>query len=199
RSIMAKNQTGDQKTNGIDPVKAKRFVGEIDRCFDELASERGSYMARCRGIRDRIKGWKEQAADAGIPRGGLNHLLKRRELQTTIDEHEAEAEADTIETADMIDEALGGGKGLAGTALGAAAGGADGEAAPKKKTPGKKGGAKPDMSSQSKADALNVGAEDEPDLRGKQQKEREAQRKAEAEERLKGLKSIDGDGQPTAH
>ena len=82
----------DLQTSPIDSVKARRFVSEIDRCFDELDSERGSYMSRCKGIRERIKDWKDQAEASGIPRRGLNHLLKRRDLEGKLKAHEDDAE-----------------------------------------------------------------------------------------------------------
>jgi hypothetical protein len=112
-------------TNAIDPTVAKRWVGDIKAKIDELASERGSYMARCKGIREQIKDMKEAAANAGVPKRGLNHLLKRHVLERKLKEHEDEAEPEVVETADMIDDALGGDKGLAGSPLGAAAGGSE--------------------------------------------------------------------------
>jgi hypothetical protein len=144
------------QSNAIEPVVAKRWVGEIESKFDELDSERGSYMSRCKGIREQIKELKQAAENAGVPRRGLNHLLKRRTLAGKLKAHEDDAEPEVVETADMIDDALGGEKGMAGLPLGAAA-----------------GGSAPD---------------DEPDLRGKQQQTREAQRKADAAERLSGMK-----------
>ena len=140
----------DLQTSPIDSVKARRFVSEIDRCFDELDSERGSYMSRCKGIRERIKDWKDQAEASGIPRRGLNHLLKRREIESKLKAHEDDAEEEIRETADMIDVALGGEKGLAGSPLGAAAG----------------------------------GKEADEEVRGEQQRKREAERKAGAEKLL---------------
>ena len=94
-------------SNAIDPTTARRFVGEIDRCEAELLTLRGEYMARCKGVRERMKDWKEQAATAGIPRSGLNFLLKRRKIEEKLKSLEADAEPEIVETADMIRDALG--------------------------------------------------------------------------------------------
>ena len=79
-------------------------------------------MNRCKGVRDQIGELKKAAENAGVPRRGLNHLLKRRVLSGKLKAHEDDAEPEVVETADMIDDALGGDRGLAGTGLGAAAG-----------------------------------------------------------------------------
>lgn len=106
------------EANTIDATTAKRFVGEIEKCFDELLSERGEYMNSCRMIRERIKGWKEQAGEAGIPRKALNIELKRRELERKIEGLTADAEEEDVDLADMLRAALGG---FGDTPLGAAA------------------------------------------------------------------------------
>ena len=94
-------------TNGIDGAVAKRFIGEIERCHEELLTERGSYMARCKNIRERIKSWKDLAHDAGIARKALNTYLKERELLAKIDALTEDFEDDEIEQVDLLKAALG--------------------------------------------------------------------------------------------
>ena len=119
-------------SNAIDPTTAQRFVGELDRCDEELLTLRGEYMQRCKNVRERKADWMEQAEAAGIPRSGLKVELKRRDLARKIKTLEADAGEEVVETADMIREALGS---FADMPLGAAAVDAAGgnEAAPKAK------------------------------------------------------------------
>ena len=119
-------------SNAIDPTTAQRFVGELDRCDEELLELRGEYMQRCKTVRERKADWMEQAEAAGIPRSGLKVELKRRDLARKIKTLEADAGEEVVETADMIREALGS---FADMPLGAAALEAAGgnEAAPKAK------------------------------------------------------------------
>ena len=119
-------------SNAIDPTMAQRFVGELDRCDEELLTLRGEYMQRCKTVRERKADWMEQAEAAGIPRSGLKVELKRRDLARKIKTLEADAGEEVVETADMIREALGS---FADMPLGAAALEAAGgnEAAPKAK------------------------------------------------------------------
>ena len=105
-------------SNAIDPTTAQRFVGELDRCDEELLTLRGEYMQRCKTVRERKADWMEQAEAAGIPRSGLKVELKRRNLARKIKTLEADAGEEVVETADMIRDALGG---FADMPLGAAA------------------------------------------------------------------------------
>lgn len=97
----------DTSTNGIDPGKARKYIGAIQAKFGELLSERGSYMATCKGIRQDIKDLKESANDDGIPRSSLNLLLKEMDLEGKLTRLKNEAEEDVVRLADMIREALG--------------------------------------------------------------------------------------------
>ena len=105
-------------TNAIDPTTAQRFVGELDRCDEELLTLRGQYMQRCKTVRERKADWMEQAEAAGIPRSGLKVELKRRALALKLKTLESDAGEEVVETADMIREALGS---FADMPLGAAA------------------------------------------------------------------------------
>ena len=96
------------QSNTIDAAEAKRFVAEIEGCLNELLSLRGTYMADCKAVREQIKGWKDQANDAGVPRKALNLELKRRELEKKIAGLIEDADEDDAALADQIREALGG-------------------------------------------------------------------------------------------
>lgn len=107
--------------NTIDPTTAKRFVSEIESCLEELLSERGTYMSRCKGIRERIKDWKDAANEAGIPRKALNIELKRRDLESKIEGLTKDLEEDDADVVEQLRDALGG---FGDTPLGSAAIGA---------------------------------------------------------------------------
>jgi hypothetical protein len=96
-----------ETTNGIDPALAKQFVGAIQAKLGELLSERGSYMAACKAIREDIKDLKEAANDKGIPRRSLNLLLKELDLEKKLKDLRDDAEEDVSAITDMIREALG--------------------------------------------------------------------------------------------
>lgn len=131
-------------SNAIDSTTAKRFVGELDRCDEELLTLRGEYMRACKGVRERKAGWMEQAEAAGIPRQGLKIELKRRDLARKLKTLESDAGEEVVETADMIREALGDFAALPlGGAAVAAAGGAEPAPKAKRGRPSKKAAGAP--------------------------------------------------------
>jgi len=145
--------------NKIDEEKAQRFVDEIEKCFVDLLSERGTYMARCKPIHERIRDWKDRAKDDGIPKKALNTILKERDLIRKIEALNEELEPDEADEVEMLRDALGP---YGDLPLGRAADDAEDRVAsarpakaPKPpKAPGKKGAPK--------ADALNSLVDDAP-------------------------------------
>ena len=72
---MAKPAT---QSNSYDPEIVNGLLGKIDIFDADLLSERGSYMAKCRSIRDSIQAVYEEAKAVGIPRKELSTLVKIR-------------------------------------------------------------------------------------------------------------------------
>jgi hypothetical protein len=72
---MAKPATA---SNDFDPKVVNALLGKIDQFHDDLASERGSYMAKCRNIRENIDNVFEEAKAQGIPTKELRTLVKIR-------------------------------------------------------------------------------------------------------------------------
>jgi uncharacterized protein (UPF0335 family) len=93
--------------NGYDQDTLRSVVKRIEGCFTDLLSERGAYMARCRGIREGITAAYDDAKAAGIPKKELRLLVKNRERERKIADSIAELEADEQQTYEMIAESLG--------------------------------------------------------------------------------------------
>lgn len=65
-------------TNSFDPDVVNALLGKIDTYDADLLSERGSYMNKCRGIRESIQSVYDEAKAAGIPKKELSTLVKIR-------------------------------------------------------------------------------------------------------------------------
>lgn len=103
-------------SNGYDPDVAKSYVSRVEALHGDLASERGTYMANCKSIREDINLVLTEAKDKGIPKKALRAVLKIRDF-----ERKAEAvreDSDAADDIDMLRHALGD---LADTDLGKAA------------------------------------------------------------------------------
>jgi hypothetical protein len=105
-------------TNGLDKEAAQAFVDQIERHMSDLLSERGSYMARCRGIREAITGVYDDAKGKGIRRNSLKTLIKERGLERRIIELREALEADDKDNYELLVDAV---AGMEGTPLGDAA------------------------------------------------------------------------------
>jgi Uncharacterized protein conserved in bacteria (DUF2312) len=66
------------QTNDYDPHVINALLGKIDGYDRDLLSERGSYMATCRGIRESMKAVYDEAKTAGIPTKELRTLVAIR-------------------------------------------------------------------------------------------------------------------------
>src|SRR5215203_4491079 len=90
---MADTNTGAAGTNGFDPEIVQHLVGRIDSLHDELATERGEYMQRCRQIRDQIKDVLQAAKDEdGIPKRAIKALVKKRQMLAKIEDIQVDLE-----------------------------------------------------------------------------------------------------------
>jgi uncharacterized protein (UPF0335 family) len=93
-------------TNGITQDQLEPFMRKIDSFLRDLASERGSYMNTCKGIRGQIKEAIDDAKSAGIPSTALKAALETLKLQRRINSLRAELEADAQLEHDMIIQAV---------------------------------------------------------------------------------------------
>jgi hypothetical protein len=72
---MAKPATHN---SDFDPAVVNALLGKIDSHDTDLLSERGSYMSKCRSIRESIQAVYDEAKAAGIPKKELSTLVKIR-------------------------------------------------------------------------------------------------------------------------
>jgi hypothetical protein len=198
-------------SNGIDSTTARRFAGEILTSWKRSRELREDAKEKIRPDLEheveRRTGLYEAAESAGLPLNALKLEVARQKLDWENElrkkAKEAKAGDDIVEIADFIKEALGD---FADSPLGSAAVSAakaskagktaKSEKAPKEKAAaGKARKAKVPLVGEDTGAAPKAGADDESDLRGARQREKDATRKAEAEERLAGMKKID-DGVP---
>jgi uncharacterized protein (UPF0335 family) len=65
-------------SNQYDPMVVNNLLGKIDGFDSDLDSEKGSYMSRCRNIRESIKAVYDEAKALGVPQKELRVLVKIR-------------------------------------------------------------------------------------------------------------------------
>lgn len=92
-------------SNGFE--SAERWVKEIERHHETLATYQGEYMARCRTVRESISGCFDAAKEAGIPVKELRAVIKERSLLRKIEGLREKLDEDQAETFDQIKHALG--------------------------------------------------------------------------------------------
>lgn len=179
-------------SNVINSTDAKRWVGEVERIDKEILSIKMTNAAQVKAAKERRSECLDRADAAGVPKDALELELKRRALDRERKNLELGAGFDQVELADMIREVLGD---FAALPLGQAAVKA---ASPEKKK-GRSKKAAVALVGEDKGAKPKTGADGEPDVRSTRQKDKEALRKADAEERLKGIKPLDGDDAGAVH
>lgn len=86
-----------QGHNGIDPVVAKRWIGEAMRVYADLDEQKIANMNECRAIRARLPEIYESAKNAGLPVKAFKLVLRKRLKEQKIAGLEADIEALTPE------------------------------------------------------------------------------------------------------
>jgi uncharacterized protein (UPF0335 family) len=119
-------------------AKAKPFVRQIEEIDDDLESEKGEYMSRCRVLRDKRKDVFGAAKDDGIAVKPLKAIVKRRKLERRIDALPSEFDVDESAQYSALAEAF------AGTPFGDFAAERADNGAAAEPAPAKAGGARPD-------------------------------------------------------
>lgn len=96
---MAKPAT---QTNDFDPATVNALLGKIDTYDADLMSERGSYMSKCRSIRESIQAVYDEAKGAGIPKKELSTLVKIRKCEAKSIKLYEDLEADQQQVLAML-------------------------------------------------------------------------------------------------
>lgn len=96
-----------QQTNDFDAEVVQEVLGKIDGYEADLASERGSSMARCRNIRESINNVLKEAKARGIPTKELRALVKIRKNENKNKEIYEELEQDQQQILSMLATAEG--------------------------------------------------------------------------------------------
>jgi hypothetical protein len=102
---MAKK--ANEGINGPDDEDVRAAVTNIEAHYADLASERGSYMLKCRRIREAMAADYERAGDQGISKKLLKLIVKERDLSRKIDDLVTDLEPDERSELEMLMEKLG--------------------------------------------------------------------------------------------
>jgi hypothetical protein len=99
--------TREAKENEPDQEAIREAFSGILDCYEELASEQGTYMQRCREIRESMASIYDQAKSKGIKKKVLGAQVKRHLLLKKAQACRESLEADEQNEFDMIVERLG--------------------------------------------------------------------------------------------
>lgn len=94
-------------TNGFDAAVLKRFVGEIEKHHDQIASYKGEHAQRVKSVQEMISDIYDRAKDAGVPKKQLKAVIRERDLLKKIEGLREDMEDEQAETFDQIKHALG--------------------------------------------------------------------------------------------
>ena len=82
-------------------------VKAIEECYNDLATERGKYMQKCKRIRESMGDEYDSAEKRGISKKLLKKIVKERELERKMIAVTADLEEDDKSTYEMLVEKLG--------------------------------------------------------------------------------------------
>jgi hypothetical protein len=97
----------NEATNSPDDTDVQAAVKNIEQRHEDLASERGTYMQKCKRIREGMANDYEAAGNRGISKKLLKTIIKERELERKISALTFELEPDERSERDMLIEKLG--------------------------------------------------------------------------------------------
>src|ERR1700730_9578831 len=108
----------NENTNSPSEDDVQAAVANIEQCYTDLLSERGTNMAKCKKIREGMAGDYDTAGEKGISKKLLKKIVKERELERKIADLTDGLEDDEKSEYAMLTEKLGE---FANTPLGKAA------------------------------------------------------------------------------
>jgi hypothetical protein len=116
RNVKLKKANENTNAPSEDDVQAS--VANIEQNYADLLREKGIYMNKCRGIRQRMSGDYDTAQEKGISKKLLRKIIKERDLERKISAITDDLEPDELSEHQMLMEKLGE---FANTPLGKAA------------------------------------------------------------------------------
>jgi len=87
--------------------KAEAYLARIETLLADIDSERGTYMVRCKELREDISEIYVEAKDNGVPVKALKGIVKHRQLQKKQEAIAAGFDIDEAAAYEQIREALG--------------------------------------------------------------------------------------------
>lgn len=94
-------------TNSPADADVKAAVQAIEERYTDLASERGTYMLKCRRIREGMASDYEAAGNRGISKKLLKKIIKERDYERKIEALTSDLEPDERSELEMLVEKLG--------------------------------------------------------------------------------------------
>jgi hypothetical protein len=94
-------------SNQFDATVLKRFVGEIEKHHDQIASYKGEHAQRVKSVQEMISDVYDRAKDSGVPKRELKAVIKERALLKKIEALREDMEEEQAETYDQIKHSLG--------------------------------------------------------------------------------------------
>jgi hypothetical protein len=116
RNVKLKKANENTNAPSEDDVQAS--VANVEQNYADLLREKGIYMNKCRGIRQRMSGDYDTAQEKGISKKLLRKIIKERDLERKISAITDDLEPDELSEHQMLMEKLGE---FANTPLGKAA------------------------------------------------------------------------------
>lgn len=97
----------NENTNSPSDEDVKSAVKNIEERYQDLASERGVYMQKCKRIREGMANDYEAAGNRGISKKLLKKIIKERDLERKIEALTIDLEPDERSELEMLVEKLG--------------------------------------------------------------------------------------------
>lgn len=94
-------------TNGYDKKTVNSYAARLDSIDEELETERGKYMKRCRELRDDIGEVLDEAKAKGIPKKAFKAVRKASKYQRKAERARDDLEPDEQDSFDALAIALG--------------------------------------------------------------------------------------------
>lgn len=97
----------DEGSNGFDGEQLDKYLGEIDKADDELASLKSSHMEACKRPRGWLRDTMATAKEAGLNMTAFRAVVAEHRAERKVEQRIADLEADDAADYEAMQEALG--------------------------------------------------------------------------------------------